>query len=340
MLKLITISDVLALNEPILLLDARSEGEFEQGHIPGARSFPILNNEERKLVGTCYKQQGHQAAVILGYKLVGPKFTQYLKVAYRDFEGKEIYIHCWRGGLRSQIMSNLLSSAGFKVNLIVGGYKTYRAQVLDFFGQEFAFQVLGGLTGCAKSEILQEMLAKGAQVLDIENLANHKGSAFGSLGLDPQQPTQEQFENKVYDVLRKFGSNQLIWVEDESRLIGKLQVPNSVYEGIRNSYVHFLDYPFEMRLKHIIDEYGVFDPKTLSEITAKLCKRMGDLNNRMAIEALENGDVETWAKMVLQHYDKQYTFGFEQRIPQNSCKIELAGNGLIQHLLSIQPQES
>jgi tRNA 2-selenouridine synthase len=335
MLKLIAISDLLQLKEPFLLLDARSEGEFEQGHIPGATSFPILNNEERKLVGTCYKQQGHKPAVIMGYKLVGPKFSELLKQAYKHFEGQEIFIHCWRGGLRSQIMANLLSSAGFEVNLIKGGYKTYRAAVLDFLSQEFSFQVLGGLTGCGKSEVLQEIQARGSQVLDIEDLAIHKGSAFGSLGL-PEQPSQEQFENNVYQVLRNFGPNQPIWVEDESRLIGRLQIPTSVYKGIRNGFVHFLDYSFETRLAHIIEEYGVFPPARLAEITEKLKKRMGDLNNRNAIENIQLGNVQAWAEEVLKYYDKQYLYGFGQRETNTSKKIETAGEELMAYLLNIK----
>ncbi len=130
MLKLIPVTELLELSEMPILLDARSEGEFEMGHIPGAISFPILNNEERKLVGTCYKQKGHEPAVVLGYELVGNKFGQYVSYAYKHWKGKEIYVHCWRGGLRSNIMGNLLSSAGFTVKLIKGGYKTYRAEVL------------------------------------------------------------------------------------------------------------------------------------------------------------------------------------------------------------------
>lgn len=335
MLKLIPISDFLSLQHPVLLLDARSEGEHLQGHIPGATSFPILNNEERKLVGTCYKQQGHKPAVIMGYKLVGPKFSEFLKHAYKHFEGQEIYIHCWRGGLRSQIMANLLSSAGFEVNLIKGGYKTYRNEVLNFLAQDFEFEVLGGLTGSGKSEVLEQLSLKGAQVLDIENLAVHKGSAFGALGL-PEQPSQEQFENNLYQVLKKFGLNQPIWVEDESRLIGRLQIPTSIYTGIRNGFVHFLDYSFETRLSHIIQEYGVFPPAHLAEITAKLRKRMGDLNNRTAIESIQQGNVQAWAEEVLKYYDKQYLYGFGQRETSASKKIEWEGEELFTYLLNIK----
>ena len=331
MFKIIPIQSLLNLPETPFLLDVRSEGEFEQGHIPGAISFPILNNEERKLVGTCYKQKGHNAAVLLGYELVGPKFTSYLKHAYKHFVGKEIYMHCWRGGLRSRIMANLLSSAGFEVNLIQGGYKSYRHEALAYLNTTLDLQVLGGLTGSGKTEILESLAHTGAQVLDIEKLANHKGSAFGAIGL-PEQPTQEQFENNIFAHCFHFNSQKPIWVEDESRLIGRLQVPTGVYAGIREGFVHFLDYSFEERLAHIIAEYGVFEKQILIATTAKLKKRMGDLINRQAIDALEIGDVATWAGLVLSHYDKQYYFGFSKRDPLLSIKINLKGPELISYL--------
>ncbi len=337
MLKLISISDYLKLSEPTILLDARSEGEFEQGHIPGAISFSILNNEERKLVGTCYKQQGHQAAVVLGYELVGPKFKQFVTHAYQNFVGQEIYIHCWRGGLRSQIMSNLLSSAGFKVHLIRGGYKTFRQEVLNFLANDFEFEVLGGLTGSGKTYVLDELENRGAQVLNIEKLANHKGSAFGSLGQNPQ-PTQEYFENLCFEVLRKFNFENPIWVEDESRLIGKLQVPTQIYQGIRNSFVYFLEYSFDDRLEHILKDYGCFDKNLLIERTKQIKKRMGDLVNRTAIDALEIGDLRAWAEIVLSHYDKQYRYGFGLRKPESSKDITLKNDELINELLGVKKE--
>lgn len=333
MLKLIPVSELLHLPEMPILLDARSEGEFNQGHIPGAISFPILNNEERKEVGTCYKQKGHQKAVVLGYKLVGPKFPDYLEQAYKRFGQNEIYIHCWRGGLRSQIMGNLLSSAGFRVNLIKGGYKTYRHEVLNYLASSFEFKVLGGYTGSGKTLVLIEMEKHGAQVLDIEGLASHRGSAFGNFGLAPQ-PTQEQFENRVYAQLKKFDPGKPVWIEDESRLTGKLQIPDKVYEGIRNSFVYFLNYDLNYRSEITLKEYGSFDTALLAETTAKLKKRMGDLNNRMAIQFLLEGDKQAWVEMVLKHYDKQYDFGFSKRLPNSHKEINLKGEALIEFLLN------
>ncbi len=335
MLKLKSISEFLTNASSAVLLDARSEGEFEQGHIPGAISFPILNNEERILVGTCYKQQGHREAVILGYKLIGPKFNEIIAQAYERFDGKEIHVHCWRGGLRSQIMGSLLQSAGFKVSILEGGYKSYRSLVLEYLAGNFKFEVLGGLTGSGKTSILLDLEKRGAQVIDIEGLANHKGSAFGALGLE-KQPTQEYFENLFYQKLSSLDPSKVIWVEDESRLIGSLQVPTSIYNAIRNSFVHFLDYSFEKRKAQIIIEYGCFELNLLAFITEKIRKRMGDLNNRLAVEAIKNGDKEAWADLVLSHYDKQYIYGFSQREPNKSRQVGAEGEALLLELLSIQ----
>jgi tRNA 2-selenouridine synthase len=334
MLKLIPVTELLELQEMPILLDARSEGEFEMGHIPGAISFPILNNEERKLVGTCYKQKGHEPAVILGYELVGNKFAQYVSYAYKHWKGREIYVHCWRGGLRSNIMGNLLSSAGFNVKLIKGGYKVYRSEVLKYLAGNFVFKVLGGYTGSGKTEILKQLEARGAQVLDIEGLASHRGSAFGSLGL-PSQPRQEHFENLIFEKLRRFSPNKPVWIEDESRLTGKLQIPDQIYAGLRNSFVYFLDYSIEKRAIQTLSEYGDFEVQLLAETTLKLRKRMGDLLNREAIQLLHEGDKQGWVLKVLAHYDKQYDFGFSKRSVDSSLSLQLEGEELIQYLLTV-----
>jgi tRNA 2-selenouridine synthase len=271
---------------------------------------------------------------VLGYELVGNKFGQYVSYAYKHWKGKEIYVHCWRGGLRSNIMGNLLSSAGFTVKLIKGGYKTYRAEVLNYLAGNFEFKVLGGYTGSGKTDILKQLEARGAQVLDIEGLASHRGSAFGSLGL-PDQPRQEHFENLLYEKLRRFSPNKPIWIEDESRLTGKLQIPDQIYAGLRSSFVYFLDYPIEKRAIQTLSEYGNFEVQLLAETTLKLRKRMGDLVNREAIQLLQEGDKQGWVLKVLSHYDKQYDFGFSKRSVDSSISLQLEGEELIQYLLTV-----
>ncbi len=312
MLKSIEINTWVNTKKHLPILDARSEGEYDWGHIPDAVSFPVLNNEERKLVGTCYKKEGHDAAVFLGYKLVGPKFYQYIEKAWQQFPKGEIVVHCWRGGLRSRIMGDLLSTAGYDVYQLKGGYKAYRNHVLSFFETKFHFKVLTGYTGSGKSEKLEQMELEGKQVLHLERIANHKGSAFGYLGMG-EQPSQELFENNLFETLFRFDPSQEIWTEDESRKIGKLVLPLNLFEIIRKGDFTFLNVPFEQRVKNIIENYGCFDPKQLIEVTEKLRKRMGDLENRKAIDYLVQTEIENWAEAMLMHYDKQYKYSLSLR---------------------------
>lgn len=334
MLKQISIVDFLNRPKNTIMLDSRSEGEFLQGHIPGAISFPVLNNEQRKQVGTCYKQKGHQAAVVLGYELVGPHFKRFVEEAYQNFPVGPIYIHCWRGGLRSQIMGSLLSSAGYQVYLLKGGYKVYRNAVLETLSGKFEFNVLGGYTGCNKTVILNELSCLGCQVLDLEALANHRGSAFGNIGL-PAQISQEQYENDIYTKLVTFDFSNPVWVEDESRLIGKFQIPTKIHDAIRSSKVYFLNYSFETRCKNILELYGKFPKEDLIASTLKIKKRLGDLKTREALAFLEMGNPDEWIKIVLAYYDKLYQFGLEKREPGTIVKIELTGDELLNYLKSI-----
>ncbi len=316
-----SIEDLLKLNETLTLIDVRAPIEFEQGHIPNAINLPILNNDERKEVGTSYKQNGHEAAVILGYKLVGPNFYKIIKQAYKQFENKEIIIHCYRGGLRSRIMANLLSTAGFQVHLLQGGYKKFRHWTLEKLESEYNFKVLGGYTGSGKTTILKEFASQNIQVLDLEKLANHRGSAFGNVGLPPQ-PTNEQFENLIAVELNKMNLKSPIWIEDESSMIGRCKVPTKIHGAIRNNQLYFLEIDLEQRVKNIIVDYGQFDKEILKEATNKLHKRLGDLRTREALQLLEENNISDWAKAMLIYYDKTYLFGVSKRESAKIIKVD------------------
>lgn len=324
----VTINEFLKLAENIPILDARSEGEFSQGHFHNAISFPILNDEERALVGTCYKRKGHEKAVILGYELAGPKFHLLLANAYKRFPDRKVLVHCFRGGLRSRILSYLLHSAGFDVSVLVGGYKVYRKYVLSILQTDLNLKVIGGYTGSGKSDILRNLEQEGKQTIDIEALVNHRGSAFGSIGM-PAQPTQEQFENELAFHISKLNVKQEVWIEDESRLTGSLKTPDHLYEQMRNSILYFVCKSREERASYILDTYGKFDKNSLIESTQKLRKRLGDLRMRQAIEHLENGEMHEWLKIVLEYYDKTYEYGSGLRDQNKVIKVD-AGLNVIQ----------
>lgn len=316
----VNIYDFLKLSAKLPVLDVRSEGEFAQGHICGAVNFPILNNDERALVGTCYKQKGYEKAVILGYELAGPKFHLMIADAYKRFPEKEILLHCFRGGLRSRILSYVLHTAGFDISLLVGGYKVYRKYVLQTLETDLQLKVIGGFTGSGKTIILNELKNHHQQIIDIEALANHRGSAFGAINLPPQ-PTQEQFENDFANTISKLDITKNIWVEDESRMTGKLKMPDKFYDQLRNAPLYFIDKSFDERAQNILNTYGKFDKKKLAESTQKLAKRLGDLRLREAINYLENNEMEQWLKIVLEYYDKAYLFGLQQRDEKKVIKV-------------------
>jgi len=329
------IESFLTESSGLPLLDVRSPSEFLAGHIPTAINFPILNDENRKLVGICYKTKGHDEAVLLGYKLAGPHFNEIIKEAFILFPEKKVSLHCFRGGLRSKIMSYLLETAGFTINLLDGGYKSYRKFVLDILDKDLNIKVLGGYTGSGKTEILQNLGAHNSQIIDLEKLANHKGSAFGSLGLG-SQPTQEQFENNLAAQILQLDNSKTIWVEDESRMIGCLVLPTKIYDKIRSSPLVFLDYTSVERSQKIITEYGCFPKDLLIESTKKIRKRLGDETLRLAIDFLAVDDYNNWVSIILNYYDKTYLFGLEKRTSATIEKTNLRDLELLSFLKSME----
>ncbi|MEG1749979.1 MAG: tRNA 2-selenouridine(34) synthase MnmH, partial [Tannerellaceae bacterium] len=196
-----------------VILDVRTPDEYNVGHIPNAINFPLFTNEERIVVGTAYVKQGRDIAVEKGLELVGPKMATFVRQAKALAAGRTLYIHCWRGGMRSGSMAWLLRTAGLSVQLLQGGYKAYRQSFTDQLNNiPWKLIVLGGSTGCGKTPILHALEAKGEQVLHLEGLACHKGSAFGALG-EGEQPTTEQFSNLLYDEFCRFDPRRRVWCE-------------------------------------------------------------------------------------------------------------------------------
>jgi tRNA 2-selenouridine synthase len=305
--------DPIALEEALphitagsrVIIDVRSPGEFASGHIPGAVNIPLLNNEEREAVGTCYKNQGHDAAVDLGFRLVGGKFADYARQARAVCGQQETIVYCWRGGLRSSIMSWVFDLAGVKVSQLQGGYKVWRRECLNRFEAPYRLVLLSGMTGCGKTAILESLLNSGEQAIDLEKLASHKGSSFGALGM-PEQPTQEHFENMIALALLRLNEKKWIWIEDESRFIGRLRIPDAFFARMEQAAEVELVRSRTQRVQRVIQEYGVFSATELEERTAILAKRMGSEQVSHAIEALHRGDLAQWASLLLDYYDKTY----------------------------------
>ena len=231
--------DFLAAATPII--DVRSPGEFAHGHIPGARNVPLFDNEERAVVGTLYKQHGRDAALLEGLRIVGPKLAGIVETARAIAPDGRIGVHCWRGGERSASVAWLLDKAGgFTVNVLRRGYKAFRHHVQASFNEPLELIIVGGYTGTGKTDLIHALGAMGEQVIDLEGLASHRGSSFGALGLPPQ-PTTEHFENLLWHEVRNLDASRPIWLEDESLMIGRVKIPDGVFNQLRAAKMIFIE---------------------------------------------------------------------------------------------------
>ena len=306
-MKTLQIKEFLEQQSERVVLDVRTPAEFANGHIPGAENLPLFSDEERAEVGTLYKQVSPEKAFIRGLDLAGAKMSWYVREAYRLAPGRKVAVHCWRGGKRSSSLGTLLAFSGFDVCVLTGGYKAYRNYVLEeFLQRKIRIVVLGGKTGSGKTEILKQLTAQGEQVIDLEGLANHKGSAFGALG-EAQQPRVEQFENDLFQIIDRLDPERRVWVENESRSIGKVFIPQGFWDQMKASPLVRIETPFEERTRFLIDGYGAFHPEELEACLLKIEKRMGGQNVKTAMEAFQNGDLKAATEIALHYYDKTYT---------------------------------
>lgn len=331
----LTLPDFLSLRRELPVIDVRSEGEFDAGHIPGVANIPLLNNAERVVVGTTYKQQGQKAAIHEGFRLVGPRLESLVADAERVAGGKEVIVHCWRGGMRSANFSQFIGMAGIRSHVLTGGYKTYRQEALAMFQSPLQLISLTGCTGSGKSEVLREISRQGEQVLDLESMACHKGSAFGHL-LQPPQPTTEQFQNELFERLLTFDLRRRIWVEDESIAIGKIFLPPDFWKQLHASPLVRMDVSREVRVSRLVNEYGPADKGEFLEIMSKISRKLGGQNFLAAQEKLKAGDMAGVMEILLTYYDKAYLRSIENRralqrltLPWDGKDITTIANDLI-----------
>ncbi len=312
----IDIMRFIALSQTCLVLDVRSPGEFTHAHVPGASNLPLFNDEQRKVVGTAYKQQSREQAIKIGLGYFGSQMVEIVEAveqlirlkAKTDLgsSNKTVLVHCWRGGMRSAGVGWLLDLYGFKVYTLAGGYKSFRRWAIAQFSKSYFFHVLAGYTGSGKTQLLQALKANGEKVIDLEALASHKGSAFGGLGETPQ-PSQEMFENKLALALHEHAAHgQPIWIEDESQRIGDVNLPNSLYACKQSMPVYFIDIPFEQRLSYILSLYGKFDKEKLLQCIMRIRKRLGPADTKNAVTYLLENDVSACFSILLAYYDKWY----------------------------------
>ena len=323
----------LKLSQELRVIDVRSPGEYNHAHIPGAFNVPLFTDKQRAIIGTAYKNQSRQAAVNHGLEFFSERMktipAEIENIIIREKQETEspfhpedneagILIYCWRGGMRSGAVAWLMSLYGHRIYTLNGGYKAFRNWALAQFEKQYSLKVLGGYTGSGKTDILKELEKNGKTTIDLECLANHKGSAFGSLGEQPQ-PSHEMFENRLALQLWK-ANNKEIWIEDESVHIGTVGIPKVFWQQMRDSPLYFIDIPFCERVGNIEKTYSIFDKKNLIDCTLKIQKRLGGLNTKNAIQFFSENNFREAFSILIEYYDKMYGKSLNNRRNFESLK--------------------
>ncbi|HEY0040906.1 MAG TPA: tRNA 2-selenouridine(34) synthase MnmH [Flavisolibacter sp.] len=344
-MRRVQVEEFLKESDQGLILDVRSPGEYNHAHLPGAINLPLFSDEERKVVGTAYKQVSRQNAIKIGLDYFGPKMRVMVEEVERltvdscslaennttnmQRPTTNVFVYCWRGGMRSGAVAWLLNLYGFPVTVLAGGYKAFRNWAIKTNAEPYRLQLIGGYTGSGKTILLNELAQRGELIINLEELACHKGSAFGNIGMAPQ-PSQEMFENLLSVELRKANSKWqaatslepsltahhsplTIWVEDESQRIGHINLPQAFWQNMRRSPLYFLDIPFEERLEYLVKEYGSLDREKMIAAIERLAKRLGPVETKTAIQLLQEGNTKESFSILLRYYDKHYMKGLHKR---------------------------
>jgi tRNA 2-selenouridine synthase len=311
----------LELAETFPVCDVRSPSEYNSGHIPGAVNIPLFNDHERAVVGTKYKKEGRIPAILEGLRLSAPNMADKLAMAIKASREGRLLVHCWRGGMRSEAMAWLFSLGDISSDVLEGGYKAYRNHILEKLSERRKMIVLGGLTGSSKTHIIKHLKTAGQQIIDLEGLANHKGSAFGALGEMPQ-PTTEHFGNLLFDEWKMNDPALPFWVEDESRNIGTVFIPDGFYLNMQDSPTVILMMEARLRLPRLITEYSIYPPELLNTSIMKISKRLGGDDTRDALNAVGQGDFAKAIEITLRYYDKAYQYSLKKKKAGNLVFVE------------------
>jgi len=330
----IDVVQFLGKSKVIPVIDVRSPSEYLTGHIPGAKNIPLFDDDERRKVGIAYNDEGRLKAILTGLDMIGNKMSSKLKAALSVASDQRLLVYCWRGGMRSETMAWLFSLGSIKTEILDGGYKSYRNHILEDLKKKRKIIVLGGMTGSSKTHILHKIRNAGHQIIDLEALANHKGSAFGSLG-QPQQPSSEHFANLLFSELQSVNNDLPVWIEDESRNIGSVFMPDDFYKNIQAAPAVILMLDAEKGIPRLIDEYASFPADQLQGSVIKVSKRLGRENTKKVLESISSGDFREAVRIMLTYYDKTYRFSLHKRNDKNIIYIESDTDNIDQNTFKV-----
>ncbi len=304
------------------LIDARSEDEYAEDHLPGAVNWPSLNNAERIEVGTLYKQVSPFEAKKRGAGLVAANIARHIAREVQDKpKGWKPLVYCWRGGKRSGSLALVLDQIGFRVHLIEGGYKAFRGEVLAQLPElatRYQYRVICGPTGSGKTRLLQALAAEGAQVLDLEALAHHRSSVLGLVPGLPQ-PSQKQYDNRIWQALRAFDPARPVFVESESKKVGNLTVPEALILAMRASDCIHLQLSDEERVALLLEDYDWFvqQPEFFCDRLSALTELRGrEVVGGWQARVRAGQTPEVVRELLVQHYDPMYDASIRRNFSQ------------------------
>ena len=322
MITEINIEELKTLGHPILV-DVRSEGEFAEATIPGSVNIPLFNNAERAEVGTTYTQASQSLARELGLRIVSPKLPDIIKEVEELSKKGPLVLFCWRGGMRSKSLAAVVDLMGIPVYRLQGGYKAYRNRVVDFYENQLPFHVvvLRGNTGVGKTELLRELRAEGYPAIDLERLANNRGSVFGAIGLG-SPPSQKKFEGLLYEELESLSQFSYIIVECESKRIGRVTLPTSFFTAMKEGTQILHCDSMENRVQRLLREYATV-PNALQEISTaleRLIKTLGHVKVQELRTLLDGGCLDRFTeRLLVEYYDKLYAYPNEPSSEYDFC---------------------
>jgi tRNA 2-selenouridine synthase len=333
----LTVDEALTQNT-FQFVDVRSPKEFQEASIPGAINFPLLNDQERELIGAIYCKISPEEARQTGMNLVTPKIPNLISSIMKIRESKKIIFYCWRGGLRSQSMAKLCHENGIEIKVLKGGYKAYRRHVYTFWDQPFQqkMAVLHGLTGVGKTQLLGKLAKIGVTTIDLEGLVNNRGSVFGQIH-GGVQPSQKDFEAFAYNICSKLDHDDIVVVECENKRIGVVHIPKYLYSAMTSGYKIHLYADLDIRIRRIIDDYGYVGLSLLKEKILLLGHYLGKKRVSQIIDLLEQRQLyEVTRILLVEYYDPLYGYAsaYDKRydLSVNCSNIDMAAKTIYEYI--------